>query len=132
MPLLTIGDTLFSLWHQRRRTGTTVNTEMLSHHCMQTFIPLATSVFWGLNAVSLKDLFCPNPQSSPKFKPPPCSNKGHCSNPAPPSGQQSEYIYNQCSVKTAQDHLHPSVRPQFRGWELNSWQMFWMILGTNL
>lgn len=28
-------------------------------------------------------------------------------NPAPPSGQQSEYIYNQCSVKTAQDPPPP-------------------------
>lgn len=49
-------------------------------------------------------------------KPLPVQIWGAAANPAPPSGQQSEQIYNQCSVKTApgsgRPSLHlPSTRP---------------------
>lgn len=40
-------------------------------------------------------------------KPLPVQIWGAAANPARPSGQQSEYIYHQCSVKTAQDQDVP-------------------------
>lgn len=81
------------------------------------------SVHLALNAFLICYLFVPNLNLLP------CSNTGVLQPIQHHHLGGAVWIYTPCSVNKGPGQ---DVRPQFLGRELNSWQMLWMILGTNL
>ncbi len=115
VPLLMIKNTLFS--SQQRISDTTVNTRCQYVTVCANPLPLVPSVYWDRMLIRFKICFVRTHNPHLNSKPLPVQIWGAAANPAPPSGRQREQIYNQCSVKTAQDRdvplctppLHPSV-----------------------